>query len=106
MGGIRDPRDPRARLARRMEPEPEGMTFSKSLGIIFGTFLLGVAAAFVFFMVSRPTPQLDNVNPVPTNTTSPDVTPTTAPNVTPSPSGLLPSGPAFVFDVAGDAPTL
>jgi hypothetical protein len=60
-------------------------------------FLLGVGIAFLYFMISRPTPQLDNTPTVPTNTAAPATTPSTAPNVTPSPSGFAPgAGPAYV----------
>ena len=104
-GGMRDPRDPRAaRGGRGAPPEPEKgkLSFAKGFGIVAGMFALGVAVAFVFFLVTRPTPQLDNT-PVPTNTAAPPSTPTTAPKVTPSPSGLAPGGPAFVFTVAAPA---
>ena len=102
-GGMRDPRDPRAaRGGRGAPPEPEKgkLSFAKGFGIVAGMFALGVAVAFVFFLVTRPTPQIDNT-PIPTNTAAPPSTPTTAPKVTPSPSGLTPSGPAFVFVMAG-----
>ena len=104
-GGMRDPRDPRAaRGGRGAPPEPEKgkLSFAKGFGIVAGMFALGVAVAFVFFLVTRPTPQIDNT-PVPTNTAAPPSTPTTAPKVTPSPSGLAPGGPAFVFTIAAPA---
>jgi hypothetical protein len=86
-----------------MAPEPEQgeFTFGRSVGIIVGMFVLGVGVAFIIFMVSRPTPQLDNTPAVPTNT-APAVTPSTAPKVTPSPSGLAPgAGPAYVVVSVG-----
>ena len=82
-------------------PEKGKLSFAKGFGIVAGMFALGVAVAFVFFLVTRPTPQIDNT-PVPTNTAAPPSTPTTAPKVTPSPSGLIPGGPAYVF-VTADA---
>jgi hypothetical protein len=101
---MRDPRDPRAARGGRGAPEPEKgeFTFSKSVGIVASMFVLGVAVAFLFFMLTRPTPQLDNTPTVPTNTVAPEVTPSTAPNVTPSPSGRAPgAGPAYVMVIAG-----
>lgn len=103
---MRDPRDPRAARAggrRPMAPEPETgeFTFGKSAGIVVGMFLLGVGIAFIYFMVSRPTPQLDNTPAVPTNTV-PAVTPSTAPTVKPSPTGHAPgASPAYVVVSAG-----
>ena len=103
---MRDPRDPRAARAggrRPMAPEPEKgeFTFGRSAGIIAGMFLLGVGVAFLYFMISRPTPQLDNTPTVPTNTV-PATTPSAAPNVTPSPAGYAPgAGPAYVVVSAG-----
>lgn len=103
---MRDPRDPRAARAggrRPMASEPEQgeFTFGRSAGIIAGMFLLGVGIAFLYFMVSRPTPQLDNTPTVPTNTV-PAVTPSTAPNVTPSPTGLGPgASPVYVMVSVG-----
>lgn len=103
---MRDPRDPRAARAggrRPMAPEPEKgeFTFGRSAGIIAGMFLLGVGVAFIIFMVTRPTPQLDNTPAVPTNT-APAVTPSVAPKVTPSPSGFAPgAGPAYVVVSVG-----
>lgn len=81
-----------------MAPEPEKgeFTFGRSVGIIAGMFVLGVGVAFLFFMLTRPTPQLDNTPVVPTNT-APAVTPSVAPKVSPSPSGRAPgAGPAYV----------
>jgi hypothetical protein len=64
-------------------------------------FLLGIGIAFIYFMVSRPTPQLDNTPAVPTNTV-PAVTPSTAPTVKPSPTGHASgAGPAYVVVGAG-----
>ncbi|HEX6542389.1 MAG TPA: hypothetical protein VF040_11590 [Ktedonobacterales bacterium] len=100
--GMRDPRAPRGGRGAAPEPEQGQLNFGKSVGIIGGMFLLGVAVAFVFFMVTRPTPQLDNTPTIPTSTTAPDLTPTTAPNVTPSPTGRLPgASPAYAFVFAG-----
>lgn len=83
------------------EPEQGEFTFGRSAGIIAGMFLLGVGIAFLYFMVSRPTPQLDNTPTVPTNTV-PAVTPSTAPNVTPSPTGLGPgASPVYVMVSVG-----
>jgi hypothetical protein len=86
-----------------MAPEPEKgeFTFGRSAGIVAGMFLLGVGIAFLYFMLSRPTPQLDNTPTVPTNTV-PATTPSAAPNVTPSPSGFVPgAGPAYVVVSVG-----
>jgi hypothetical protein len=84
------------------EPEKGQLSFSKGLGIVAGMFVLGIAVAFGFFMLTRPNPQLNDTPPAPTNTTAPDLTPTVAPNITPSPSGRAPgAGPAFVFVFAG-----
>ena len=99
-------RDPRmARGGRGMpppEPEKGQLSFSKGFGIVAGMFVLGIAVAFGFFMLTRPNPQLNDTPPAPTNTTAPDLTPTVAPNITPSPSGRAPgAGPAFVFVFAG-----
>ena len=105
MGGVRNPRDPRSARGGRGAPEPEEgqFTFAKSAGIIASMFVLGVAVAFVIFMVTRPTPQIDNAPAVPTSTTAPELTPT-VPNVTPSPTGLRPgAGPAYVVVVAGES---
>ena len=106
MGGPAGMRDPRmARGGRGMpppEPEKGQLSFSKGLGIVAGMFVLGIAVAFGFFMLTRPNPQLNDTPPAPTNTTAPDLTPTVAPNITPSPSGRAPgAGPAFVFVFAG-----
>lgn len=102
-GGLRDPRMARG----RGEPEPEksGLTFSRGFGIVFGMFVLGIAVAFGYFMITRPNPQIDNTNPVPTNTTAPPPTPTTAPKATPT--GLAPgAGPAIAFIYAGESSSL
>lgn len=95
-GGMRDPRAARGGRGAPPPPEKGKLSFAKGFGIVAGMFALGVAVAFVYFLVTRPTPQLDNT-PVPTNTAAPPATPTTAPKVTPSPSGLVPGGPAYVF---------
>lgn len=106
MGGMRDPRAPRdPRAARGIrgaanapEPEKGQLSFARSLGIIAGMFGLGIAVAFAYFMMTRPTPQLDKATPLPTNTTAPVVTPSAAPKITPSPSGFAPgAGPSWVF---------
>ena len=85
-------RDPRAPRGRTPEPEEEegGFTFAKGAGAVVGMFVLGIAVAFVFFMVNKPTPQIDNTPPAPTNTAAPEATPSVAPKVTPSPSGRAP----------------
>jgi hypothetical protein len=93
---MRDPRAARGGRGAPPPPEKGKLSCAKGFGIVVGMFALGVAVAFAYFLMTRPTPQLDNT-PVPTNTTAPDTTPTTAPKVTPSPSGLLPGGPAYVL---------
>jgi hypothetical protein len=103
---IRDPRDPRAaRGGRRpMAPEPEKgeFTLAKSAGIIASMFVLGVGVAFLYFLLTRPTPQVDTPPAVPTNTAAPAATPSVAPKVSPSPSGRAPgAGPAYVLVGAG-----
>jgi hypothetical protein len=78
------------------EPEQSEFTLGRSIGIIVGMFVLGVGIAFLYFMLNKPTPQLDNTPATPTNT-APAATPSAAPNVTPSPSGFAPgAGPAYV----------
>lgn len=80
------------------QPEKGTLSFSKGAGIVFGTFMLGIAAAFGYFLFTRPNPQVDSTPPPPASTTAPQATPTTAPAVTPSPSGSIPgAGPAYVF---------
>ena len=100
--GMRDPRAARGGRGAPPPPEKGKLSFAKGFGIVAGMFALGVAVAFVYFLVTRPTPQLDNT-PAPAPTTAPDTTPSVAPKVTPSPSGLAPGGPAFVFVLAAPA---
>lgn len=102
-GGMRDPRAARGGHGFVPEPPKGRLTFGKGAGIVVGMFALGIAAAFGYFLFTRPNPQVDNTPITPASTTAPDTTPTTAPRATPSPSGLVPGGPAYVIVYVGGA---
>jgi hypothetical protein len=78
-----------------------GISFSTAFGIIVLMFVLGAAAAFGVFTLTKPTVKADNV-PGPTPTVPSTVSPSTSPTVpkaTPTKTGSFSGGDPVVFVV-------
>jgi hypothetical protein len=103
MPGRYDPRDPRARRMGQAAAAKKsgGISFSTAFGIIVLMFVLGGAAAFGVFTLTKPTVKADTLpGPTPTvpGTASPSTSPT-APKATPTKTGSLSGGHSVVVVV-------
>ncbi len=92
------PRDPRAR--RAAAKKSGGISFGTAFGIVVLMFVLGGAAAFGVFTLTKPQVKADSVaSPAPTvpSTASPATTPSASPQATPTKTGSRSGGPSVVF---------
>jgi hypothetical protein len=99
MPGRYDPRDPRARRPGQAAAKKSGgISFSTSFGVIVLMFLIGAAAAFGVFTLTKPTVKaetLPGATPTVPSTVSPTVSPT-APKATPTKTGSTSGGHSVV----------